>query len=160
MISPSEALARIQADVLGSLDTYALAGELAARGRLDLRRVPLQLLVDELARRGLDPDGEDRIRVGQLEVAANAIIWRGELIRLTVRELQIVRLLALYPRGLTARALVSKIWRDVGDPLLARQHLYQVRRRVPGLIARVGERSVLYRLTEAIAPGERAPAVA
>lgn len=124
-----------------------------------MHQASLRDLIDELRRRCQEQAERAVIKVGDctIDPAGSFACFRGRRVRLPRRELDVlVALACAHPIGLTAADLLQLVWRQPdGDPHQARIYVYQLRRRLPGLIERLdgGHR---YRIAQA----ERKGAVA
>lgn len=95
-------------------------------------------LAGELRRRGyaVTKLGRDLLLPGLLVFGdRRAVVWKGEEVRLTRREHQIVSALAqVYPRALTPRNLRFLVWGGTYDDSNAHCYVCYLNKKLPGLI--------------------------
>lgn len=137
--------------VLGGVPTEHLVAELGRRGRPALRDVPAEWLVAELRRRNRaapEESGDASVAVGglALDPLTCTATWRGQAVRLTMRETEVLYALALARgqgvRWLRADRLAARVWRVAGPAEMAALRVYvgYLRRKLPGLVVTGGPR--------------------
>lgn len=109
----------------------------------DLRTVPTDALFREIRRRCRGRPGPGVARLGDLsvDVGAGVAVWRGRVVRLQPREVEVLcALMAEHPHGLTRSEIARRIWDDAASAGAA-YYTSALRSKLPGLIPKLSPQS-------------------